>query len=235
MKTRAAIAWEAGKPLTIETIEVGAPRAGEVLVEVMATGVCHTDAYTLSGADPEGLFPGDSRPRGRGNRARDRRRRDDAEGRRPRHSALHAGMPQLQNLPVAALQPVHGDPRNAGQGRHARRLQPLFLRGDRRQAAVPLHGLLDLRQFHGAAGDRARQGARGRAVRQDLLHRLRRHHRRRRGDLDGQGRGRAPMSWCSGSAASASTSSRARAWSAPTRSSASTSIRRARRSPKNSA
>jgi S-(hydroxymethyl)glutathione dehydrogenase/alcohol dehydrogenase len=57
MKTRAAIAWEAGKPLTIETIEVGAPRAGEVLVEVMATGACHTDAYTLSGADPEGLFP----------------------------------------------------------------------------------------------------------------------------------------------------------------------------------
>jgi S-(hydroxymethyl)glutathione dehydrogenase / alcohol dehydrogenase len=57
MKTRAAIAWEAGKPLTIETIEIGAPRAGEVLVEVMATGVCHTDAYTLSGADPEGLFP----------------------------------------------------------------------------------------------------------------------------------------------------------------------------------
>jgi S-(hydroxymethyl)glutathione dehydrogenase/alcohol dehydrogenase len=57
MKTRAAVAWEAGKPLTIETIEIGGPKEGEVLVEVMATGVCHTDAYTLSGADPEGLFP----------------------------------------------------------------------------------------------------------------------------------------------------------------------------------
>src|SRR5215217_3298953 len=57
MKTRAAVAWEAGKPLTVETIEIGGPKAGEVLVEVMATGVCHTDAYTLSGADPEGLFP----------------------------------------------------------------------------------------------------------------------------------------------------------------------------------
>src|SRR3954451_11861542 len=57
MQTRAAIAWAAGKPLTIETIEVGGPKAGEVLVEIMATGVCHTDAYTLSGADPEGLFP----------------------------------------------------------------------------------------------------------------------------------------------------------------------------------
>src|SRR5450631_635716 len=57
MKTRAAVAWEAGKPMTIETIDLGGPRAGEVLVEVMATGICHTDAYTLSGADAEGLFP----------------------------------------------------------------------------------------------------------------------------------------------------------------------------------
>jgi S-(hydroxymethyl)glutathione dehydrogenase / alcohol dehydrogenase len=57
MKTRAAVAWAAGKPLTIETIDIEGPKAGEVLMEVMATGVCHTDLYTLSGADPEGLFP----------------------------------------------------------------------------------------------------------------------------------------------------------------------------------
>jgi S-(hydroxymethyl)glutathione dehydrogenase/alcohol dehydrogenase len=57
MKTRAAVAWQAGKPLTIETVDIEGPKAGEVLVEVKATGVCHTDAYTLSGADPEGLFP----------------------------------------------------------------------------------------------------------------------------------------------------------------------------------
>ncbi|MGZ2386059.1 S-(hydroxymethyl)glutathione dehydrogenase/class III alcohol dehydrogenase [Rhizobium brockwellii] len=57
MKSRAAVAWEANKPLSIETIEIGGPRAGEVLVEVMATGVCHTDAYTLSGLDSEGKFP----------------------------------------------------------------------------------------------------------------------------------------------------------------------------------
>jgi S-(hydroxymethyl)glutathione dehydrogenase/alcohol dehydrogenase len=57
MKTRAAVAWKAGEPLTIETIELEGPKPGEVLVEVMATGVCHTDAFTLSGADPEGLFP----------------------------------------------------------------------------------------------------------------------------------------------------------------------------------
>ena len=57
MKTRAAVAWEAGKPLTIETIDIEGPKAGEVLVEVMATGICHTDAYTLSGMDSEGKFP----------------------------------------------------------------------------------------------------------------------------------------------------------------------------------
>ena len=57
MKTRAAVAWAANKPLTIETIEIGGPRAGEVLVEIMATGICHTDAYTLSGLDSEGRFP----------------------------------------------------------------------------------------------------------------------------------------------------------------------------------
>jgi S-(hydroxymethyl)glutathione dehydrogenase/alcohol dehydrogenase len=57
MKTRAAVAWKAGEPLTIETVDLDGPRAGEVLVEVKATGICHTDWYTLSGADPEGLFP----------------------------------------------------------------------------------------------------------------------------------------------------------------------------------
>jgi len=57
MKTRAAVAWEAGKPLTIETVDLEGPKAGEVLVEVKATGICHTDWFTLSGDDPEGLFP----------------------------------------------------------------------------------------------------------------------------------------------------------------------------------
>ncbi len=57
MKSRAAVAWEANKPLTIETIDISGPRAGEVLIEIMATGVCHTDAYTLSGLDSEGKFP----------------------------------------------------------------------------------------------------------------------------------------------------------------------------------
>jgi S-(hydroxymethyl)glutathione dehydrogenase / alcohol dehydrogenase len=57
MKTKAAVAWEAKKPLTIETIDLEGPKAGEVLVEIMATGICHTDAYTLDGFDSEGKFP----------------------------------------------------------------------------------------------------------------------------------------------------------------------------------
>ncbi|HSZ89611.1 MAG TPA: alcohol dehydrogenase catalytic domain-containing protein, partial [Acetobacteraceae bacterium] len=57
MKVRAAVAREAGKPLSLETVDVDGPRAGEVLVEIKATGICHTDEYTLSGSDPEGIFP----------------------------------------------------------------------------------------------------------------------------------------------------------------------------------
>ena len=57
MKTRAAVAWKAGAPLTIEEVDLQGPREGEVLVEIKATGICHTDHYTLSGADPEGIFP----------------------------------------------------------------------------------------------------------------------------------------------------------------------------------
>ena len=57
MDVRAAVAWEKGRPLSVETVQLEGPKAGEVLVEIKATGVCHTDKYTLSGADPEGLFP----------------------------------------------------------------------------------------------------------------------------------------------------------------------------------
>ena len=57
MKSRAALAFEAGQPLVLEEIDVAGPKHGEVLVRIVATSVCHTDAYTLSGADPEGLFP----------------------------------------------------------------------------------------------------------------------------------------------------------------------------------
>src|SRR5712691_6076042 len=57
MDVRAAVALAAGKPLEVTTVRLDGPKAGEVLVEIKATGICHTDAFTLSGADPEGLFP----------------------------------------------------------------------------------------------------------------------------------------------------------------------------------
>jgi len=57
MKVKAAVAYKAGAPLAIETVDLEGPKAGEVLVEIKATGICHTDEFTLSGADPEGLFP----------------------------------------------------------------------------------------------------------------------------------------------------------------------------------
>ncbi len=57
MRTRAAVAMEAGKPLEIMEVNLEGPKAGEVLVEIKATGICHTDEFTRSGADPEGMFP----------------------------------------------------------------------------------------------------------------------------------------------------------------------------------
>ena len=57
IKSRAAVAFGPNQPLQIVEVDVAPPRAGEVLVRIVATGVCHTDAYTLSGADPEGIFP----------------------------------------------------------------------------------------------------------------------------------------------------------------------------------
>ena len=65
MKTRAAVAFEAKTPLEIVELDLEGPKAFEVLVEVKATGICHTDAYTLDGLDSEGLFPSGARPRGR--------------------------------------------------------------------------------------------------------------------------------------------------------------------------
>ena len=58
MKTQAAVAFAANEPLQIATVDLDGPKAGEVLVEIKASGVCHTDEFTRSGADPEGLFPG---------------------------------------------------------------------------------------------------------------------------------------------------------------------------------
>ena len=201
MRSRAAVAWEANKPLTIETIDIDGPKSGEVLVEVMATGVCHTDAYTLSGLDSEGKFPAILGHEGAGIVRELGAGRDFAESRRSRHSALHTRMPAMQNVPVTPLQSLHIDPRHPGPRPDAGQHLALLVFGKR---SLPLHGLLDVLELHRAAGDRPRQGARGRAVRQDLLHRLRRHHRHRRRGLHARKSGPARMSSSSAWAASAS-------------------------------
>src|SRR5665811_168591 len=93
MKTRAAVARAPGKTLSLETVEIEGPKAGEVMVEVKATGICHTDEYTLSGADPEGLFPAIFGHEGAGIVVEVG---PGPEEGRSRHPALHAGMPPVQ-------------------------------------------------------------------------------------------------------------------------------------------
>jgi S-(hydroxymethyl)glutathione dehydrogenase / alcohol dehydrogenase len=115
MKSRAAVAWKAGEPLSIETIEIDGPKAGEVLVEIKATGICHTDAFTLSGADPEGLFPAILGHEGAGIV---REIGAGVTNVKPGNHVIPlytAGMPAVQNVPLAPLQLVHRDPRDAGQ------------------------------------------------------------------------------------------------------------------------
>ncbi len=188
MDVRAAVATAAGKPLEVTTVKLDGPKAGEVLVEIKATGICHTDEFTLSGADPEGLFPAILGHEGAGVVVEVGRGRHLGEERRPRHPALHAGMPAVPVVPVAQDQSLHRDPRDPGQGRDAGRHQSRFSLGGK-----PVHhymGTLDLRELHRAARDRGRENPRGRAVRQGLLHRLRRHHRHRRGHQHRQGRAR---------------------------------------------
>ena len=232
MQTRAAVAWKAGEPLTIETDRHRRPEGRR------GAGRDHGDRHLphrclhIIGRRPGRHFPRHPRPRRRGHRARGRRRRDQPEAGRPRHPALHAGMPAMQNLSVAPLKSLHRDPRHPGQRPDAGRHQPLSLR---RRHCVPLHGLLDLRQFHRAAGNRAwPKCARTRRSTRSATSAAASPPASARSSTPPKC-GRARTSRCSGSAASGSTSSRARAWSAPTRSSASIPIRESAPSPRNSA
>ena len=131
MKTKAAIAYAAGKPLEIVTLDLEGPKAGEVLVEIKASGVCHTDEFTRSGADPEGLFPVVFGHEGAGIVVDVGPGVTSREEGRSRDSALYARVPAVQVLPVAQDQSVHGDPRDPGQGCDARRHQPFFDRQGR--------------------------------------------------------------------------------------------------------
>jgi NADPH:quinone reductase-like Zn-dependent oxidoreductase len=201
MKVKAAVAHKAGAPLTIETVDLDGPRAGEVLVEIKATGICHTDYYTLSGADPEGLFPAILGHEGAG----------VVVDVGPGVTSLKKGdhviplyTPECRQCKFCLSRKT-----NLCQAIRATQGKGLMPDGTSRfsSAASPscTTWAPHLRQLHRGARDRAGQDPRGRALRQGLLHRLRRHHRHRRGDLHRQGRGRAPTWWCSAWAASAST------------------------------
>ena len=103
MDVRAAVAHRAGEALAIETVRLDGPKAGEVLIEVKATGICHTDEFTRSGADPEGLFPAILGHEGAGVVV------DVGSG------VTSVAIGDHVILPFAQDQFVHGDPRNAGQ------------------------------------------------------------------------------------------------------------------------
>ena len=123
-----------GKPLTVETVDLDGPRAGEVLVEIKATGICHTDEYTLSGADPEGLFPAILGHEGAGVVV------EVGPGVslsvKPGDHVIPLYTPECRQCEYCLSrqdQSVPGDPRHPGQGRDARRHQPLLAR---RRAAL---------------------------------------------------------------------------------------------------
>ncbi len=170
MKTRAAVAFEAKKPLEIVELDLEGPKAGEVLVEIKATGICHTDAYTLDGLDSEGIFPSILGHEGAGIV---REVGPGVTSVKPGDHVIPLYTPECRQCKSCLSQKdqsLHPNPCDPGQGRDARRHLALQLQGP---ADLPLHGLLDILEFHGAAGDRSGEDSRRRAVRQELLHRLR--------------------------------------------------------------
>jgi S-(hydroxymethyl)glutathione dehydrogenase/alcohol dehydrogenase len=113
-----------------------------VLVEIKATGICHTDEFTLSGADPEGHLPGHPGPRRRRRRRRGRPGRDQPEEGRSRHPALHAGMPRVRILPIRKTNLCQADPRDPGPGPDARRHLSRFSLGGK-----PIHHYMGCSTF----------------------------------------------------------------------------------------
>ena len=155
MKTRAAVAFEASKPLEIVEVDLEGPKAGEVLVEIMATGICHTDAYTLDGFDSEGIFPSILGHEGAGIVREVGAGRDQSV--KPGDHVIPLYTPECRQCKSCLSrqdQPLHRDPRDPGQGPDARRHQPLQLQG---RDDLPLHGLLDLLELHRPARDRGRR------------------------------------------------------------------------------
>ena len=161
-----------GKPLSIETGAVGRPpgRRGAESRSRPNRGVCHTDAFTLSGDDPEGLFP--AIPRARGPRGVVVDVGDGVTSVAPGDHVIPLYVPECRQCDYCTsgrIQPLPVDPRDPGRGRHAGRLQPLL---PRRRQDLPLHGHVHLRELHRRLRVFGREGPGGRTLRQDLLHRL---------------------------------------------------------------
>ena len=147
IKSRAAVAFEAKKPLEIVEVDVAMPKAGEVLLRVVASGVCHTDAYTLSGADPEGIFPSILGHEGGAV--------VEAIGEGVTSVAVGDHVIPLYTpecgkckFCLSQDQPLPGHSCHPGQRPDAGRHYALFLQGP---ADFPLHGHLDLFRIHRAA------------------------------------------------------------------------------------
>ena len=127
MDIKVAVAFEAGEPLKLETVQLEGPKAGEVLVEIKSTGVCHTDEYTRSGADPEGLFPSVLGHEGAGVVVEvGPGVTGVSEG--DHVIPLHPRVPPVQVLLESQDEPVHGHPLDPGPGPHARRHEPPLYR-----------------------------------------------------------------------------------------------------------
>jgi S-(hydroxymethyl)glutathione dehydrogenase/alcohol dehydrogenase len=145
MKTRAAVAFAAKKPLEIVEVDLEGPKAGEVLVEIKATGICHTDAYTLDGLDSaRACSPRSSATKARAWCSRSARR-DQPEAGRPRDPALHARMPAVQKLPVRKTNLCTAIRATQGKGLMPDGTSRFSYKG---QTDPPLHGLLDLLELH---------------------------------------------------------------------------------------
>ena len=154
-------------------------------MRLVACGVCHTDLYTASGADPSGYAPTVLGHEGAGVVERGRRGRRLARARRPRRDALLAAVPRVRALPRPAHEPLPRDPRAAEPGLPAGRDDAAVAR---RRADPALHGHVDVRGVHGHARDRAGEDRSRGATRPRLRLRLRPLDRARRGDEHRQGR-----------------------------------------------
>ena len=185
VKIRAAVLEEFGAPLEVQEVELAEPKAGEVLVRLVACGVCHTDLYTASGADPSGYAPTVLGHEGAGVVERVG---DGVDSLAPGDHVVTLFAPQCRECVHCRSprhQPLHRDPGGAEQGPPPGRHRPPLAR---RRADPPLHGHLDLRRVHRDARDRAREGEPGGAARGRRALRLRALDRPRRRDEDRRGR-----------------------------------------------